>query len=322
MTKVHVIVATHNNERFIGDCLYSMVKDETPDKKMIVVDDCSTDGTKAIVRRFSRHWGRISLLESKHRRGFAGNNNLGINLALSDRSVEYIVLLNSDTIVTPAWLNELLKEMDDPEVGIVGPKTLKFDKRTIDTTGHIFHYRLGDAENRGAGEIDRGQYDSKKNVFGVQFSCVLLRRKMMEEIGPLDEGMFLYIEDVDYCVRARLAGWKVVFCPSSLIYHYGGGSGVGKEGWIKRHGLTNRLRLVLKNYGSLRWGVYGFAFCGMAVFTALKNRTFSLIAPYSYAFIWNLLHLPIRERMEIQRMRKYGDSAIAKYNVKGASRWH
>lgn len=315
---IYVIIATFNSANFIGGCLDSLMNDRTQIKKVIVMDDCSNDATAEIVRKYN-----VTFKRQMKRQGFAGNNNAGIRYALSDKTTRFIILLNSDTIVTPDWLNEMLKEMDrDPEVGIVGPKTLKFDKRSIDTTGHNFHYRLGAAENRGSGELDRGQYDDETDVLGVQFSCVLLRRKMIEQVGLLDEKMFLYVEDVDYCVRARICGWKVVYCPSSLIYHYGGGSGVNTRRWMRRYGLSNRLRLVLKNYESLRLGLFGFAFCIISILASLARGNLDSIPPLAYAFSWNILNLPIRERKEVQRKRKYDDSVITKYSVGGRRWWH
>jgi hypothetical protein len=294
------------------------MNDGTPNKSIIVVDDCSSDDTAQVVRNFN-----VIFVRQRKRLGFAGNNNTGIRCALSDKKARFIVLLNSDTIVTPDWLNRMLREMEsDPKVGIVGPKTLRFDKRSIDTTGQNFHYRLGAAENRGSGELDCGQYDDKTDVFGVQFSCALLRREMVEQIGLLDDKMFLYVEDVDYCIRARICGWKVVYCPSSLIYHYGGGSGENARRWMRRYGISNRIRLVLKNYESLKLGFFGFAFCILAIFASIAKGDLDSIPPYIYAILWNILNLPIKERMEVQRKRKYNDSAFSKYSVGGTRWWH
>jgi GT2 family glycosyltransferase len=314
---IYVIIPTYNSATFIGDCLSSLFSDQTHAKRIIVVDDCSTDATADIAHKFD-----VIFLRQRKRLGFAGNNNTGIRYALSDKETMYIVLLNSDTLVTPDWLNQMLKEMNsDTKVGIVGPKTLKFDKKSIDTTGHNFHYRLGAAENRGSGELDRGQYDHKTDVLGVQFSCALLRREMVERVGLLDEKMFLYVEDVDYCIRARICGWKAVYCPASLIYHYGGGSGVNTRRWMRRYGYSNRLRLVLKDYESIKWGLFGFAFCILAMLASLAKGN-GLGPPYAYAFIWNVLNLPIKERSEIQRSRIYDDSVISRYGVGGKRWWH
>lgn len=315
---IYVVIPTYNSAKFVGACLESLMNDGTPNKSIIVVDDCSSDDTAQVVRNFN-----VIFVRQRKRLGFAGNNNTGIRCALSDKKARFIVLLNSDTIVTPDWLNRMLREMEsDPKVGIVGPKTLRFDKRSIDTTGQNFHYRLGAAENRGSGELDCGQYDDKTDVFGVQFSCALLRREMVEQIGLLDDKMFLYVEDVDYCIRARICGWKVVYCPSSLIYHYGGGSGENARRWMRRYGISNRIRLVLKNYESLKLGFFGFAFCILAIFASIAKGDLDSIPPYIYAILWNILNLPIKERMEVQRKRKYNDSAFSKYSVGGTRWWH
>jgi len=320
MVKVSIVITNFNGKRFLGNCLSSIYESKNvfDDFEVILVDNGSTDGSIDYVKNF---FPEVKLIRNEKNLGFAKGNNMGIMVSHGN----FIVLLNSDTIVTCTWLRELINTAEnDGKVGIVGPKTLRFDRCTIDTTGHIFHHKLGEAENRGSGEIDYGQYDDETDVLGVQFSCALIRREVIDNVGLLDDKMFLYLEDVDYCIRTRLRGLKVAYCPTSIIYHFAGGSTPTKRHWnFYKHGFTNRLRVILKNYSllnMLKWGSFGFVFYWVAIMASFKNRRWDWLPGYFYAFWCNLLNFPVKERIEVQRNRVVGDDAILRYGVKGR-RW-
>ncbi|MBO0888224.1 glycosyltransferase family 2 protein [Candidatus Bathyarchaeota archaeon] len=154
--------------------------------------------------------------------GFARANNLLIRKAKGD----YIVLLNPDTWVTEGWLERLIETAEsDSRIGIVQPKTLR-PNGLLDSTGHRYTriwgvYMPGD---RGAEEVDRGQYDGLTELKTCTFAAALVKRRVFESIGLLDERMFLYCEDMEFCLRARKAGWRVVYSPKSLVYHVRHGS--------------------------------------------------------------------------------------------------
>jgi GT2 family glycosyltransferase len=313
-----VIIVNYNSERFIQGCLESLHNDATPEKEIIIVDNNSTDSSTGIIER---HFPSVKLIRLNKNLGFARANNVGI---LQSKG-RHIILLNPDTKVTPDWLINLIELAEsDAKIGILGPKTLRFNGKIIDTAGHMFHHKLGEAWNRGAGEIDQQQYDQETELFGVQFSCALIKREVVEKVGLLDEKMFLYLEDVDYCIRARLCGFKIVYCPKSVIYHYGGGTTPTSKSWqILKHGVTYGLRIILKNYNfwnMLKWGGFRFVFSLFAALASIKNKDWNLVPSHLYAFLWNILNLPIKERVEIQRKRVVDDENILKYGVKGV-RW-
>jgi len=154
--------------------------------------------------------------------GFAKANNLLIRQSRGD----YIVLLNPDTWVTEGWLDELIKTAESaPEIGIVQSKTLR-PNGLLDSTGHryTFTYGVYMPGDRGALEIDRGQYDKRTELETATFASVLVKRRVFESSGLLDEKMFLYCEDMEFCLRARSHGWRIVYCPNSIVYHVRHGS--------------------------------------------------------------------------------------------------
>lgn len=154
--------------------------------------------------------------------GFARANNLLIRRARG----EYIVLLNPDTWVTEGWLDKLISTASsDPAIGIVQSKTLR-PNGLLDSTGHRYRraygvYMPGD---RGALEPDLGQYDQLTELKTCTFASVLIKRAVFQTSGLLDEKMFLYCEDMEFCLRAAKDGWRIVYCPSSVVYHVRHGS--------------------------------------------------------------------------------------------------
>jgi GT2 family glycosyltransferase len=157
---------------------------------------------------------------------------------------KYIVLLNPDSEVTEQWTELLIRTAEaDPTIGIVSPKLMRFNG-LIDSTGHDYSkwpYAVGD---RGEGERDVGQYDQMTELISCNFGAVLLKRKLISHIGLLDERFFLYNEDVEYCHRARKAGWRIVYCPTSVVFHERHGSGHSK--WMDES--RRQLPYILRKY--------------------------------------------------------------------------
>ncbi len=154
--------------------------------------------------------------------GFARANNLLIRKARGD----YIVLLNPDTWVTEGWLERLVATAEsDASIGIVQPKTLR-PNGLLDSTGHRYTFVWGVymPGDRGAEEVDRGQYDGMTELKTCTFAAALIKREVFETVGLLDERMFLYCEDMEFCLRARREGWRVAYSPKSIIYHVRHGS--------------------------------------------------------------------------------------------------
>jgi GT2 family glycosyltransferase len=170
--------------------------------------------------------------------GFARANNLLLRRARG----RYVVLLNPDTVVTSNWLTYLLERAESSDrIGIVQPKLLN-PGGSIDSTGHIF-LRPGIVRDRGYGQSDFGQYDKSTQLESAIFACVLMKREMISQIGILDEKLFMYMEDVDYCLRARGKGWQIVYEPRSIVYHFRGGVGGDPT-----KGYQYVPRVIIRNY--------------------------------------------------------------------------
>jgi GT2 family glycosyltransferase len=192
--------------------------------------------------------------------------NLGFtranNLLLQKAKGKYIVLLNPDTEVTSGWLNALIERAEsDARIGIVQPKLL-LPNGLIDTTGHGW-LKWGVPYDRGSGEVDRGQYDNQTELSSCCFACALIKRQVFRSIGALDERLFIFFEDVEFCLRAKRAGWRVLYCPTSTVYHVKHGSGASTFRFYMPY-------VALKNLGVREYlRIVGFVLLGIP--TGLKN---------------------------------------------------
>lgn len=251
MLQVSVLVLNYNGAKFIQACLDSIVAQVYPVLEVIVIDNASTDDSAAMVRD---GWPDVTLLEAGANLGFAGGMNLGIKRSRG----ELVLLLNPDVVLDPDFLKEMVEAIDsDPRVGSVSGKVYKLvDKkaRILDTTGHvIFRNRL--FTDRGDGEVDVGQYDKVEEIFGACAGTGLYRRGMLEDIKIgdeyFDESFFLFLEDTDLNWRAQLRGWKCLYTPRAVAWHYRGGIAERKTKLVERHNYKNRYMMIIKNDSGL-----------------------------------------------------------------------
>jgi len=212
---VSVIVLNHNGRHLLEECLESLFSQTCPGFEIIVVDNGSTDNSVQFLEE--RYHARIRLIRNSANLGFAEGNNIGIAAAEG----AYIALLNNDAVADSHWLDELLSAArgSDSSFGMWASKIMFYDRRDmIDTAGHLIY---PDGLNRGRGkhETDHGQYDRQEEVFFPSGCAALYAKKMIDEIGAFDKDFFAYGDDTDLGIKARLAGWKCLFVPASVVYH-------------------------------------------------------------------------------------------------------
>ena len=230
MIKLSVIIATWNSERFIGDCLKSLGGLRSTAADVLVVDNASADKTVEIVReRFP--W--VTLIENKTNLGFAKANNMGIQAA----SGEYVCLINPDVVVLQGCIQEMLRFMEgNPSVALLGPQMIGTDGTVVRSCmkfptlwnclcDAIVLNRLFPKSSILGGQMMRDcSWDQVQEVDVLNGWFVLIRRSALDHVGLLDEGFFMYGEDVDWCSRFRQAHWRLVYYPPAKAIHYGGGS--------------------------------------------------------------------------------------------------
>ena len=217
MSNVSIIVINYNGKGVIINCLRALGRQSFKDFDIVIVDNGSIDGSLYETQRFLEETSKALvayLIPFDRNLGFAGGNLEGLRYTKS----EHIALLNNDTEPNEGWLEELVTAMDnDPEVGICASKLLVHSTHSIDSAGDGFSTALRGFKR---GEDERTfLYDKKETVFGACAGAALYRRKMVDEIGFLDEDFFLIHEDTDLNFRAQLNGWKILYVPTAVVHH-------------------------------------------------------------------------------------------------------
>jgi GT2 family glycosyltransferase len=215
--RVSVIVLNWNCRDDTIECLHSLTSLTYPDYETIVVDNGSTDGSPEAIREA---FPEVQLLTNPDNLGFARGNNVGMRQALSGEAA-YFFVLNNDTIVDPALLDELVATAEaDSRIGVVGPKIYYYNQRDrLWYAGAKEQWLRRIPATVGLDELDRGQYDQLCETAFVYGTAMLIRRQVLEEIGLFDEEFFAYHEDADFCIRARQAGYRCTYNPRGVVWH-------------------------------------------------------------------------------------------------------
>lgn len=221
--KLSVIILTWNSKEFLCACLSSLYASlQISDYEIIVVDNGSQDGTAETIRQ---DFPEINLIKNNSNRGVAPARNQALQVARG----EFLLFLDVDTVVGNSAVETLIQFLEDnPAVGLVAPKLvypngqLQYSCRKFPTVWTKVLRRIPQklAERFLSDELYEGwNYDSVREVDYVIGACQLIRRKVFEEVGYLDDRMFYGPEDVDYCLRLRMVGWKVTYNPKATIIH-------------------------------------------------------------------------------------------------------
>ncbi|MGE3841508.1 MAG: glycosyltransferase family 2 protein [Vicinamibacterales bacterium] len=215
---VTCVVLNSNRREDTLQCLASIEASTYRPVASIVLDCHSTDGSvEAVNARFPD----AHVIELAENRGYAGNNNVGIRAALH-MGAAWVFVLNEDTILAPDCIEQLIGVgQSRPGIGIVGPLVYHADEPTvIQTAGGRLNSRW-EGWHLGANEPDEGQYSDVRPVEWISGCGILVRREAIEAVGVLDERFFIYWEETEWCVRARLAGWDILNAPSARLWHKG-----------------------------------------------------------------------------------------------------
>ena len=235
-----VVVVSYNGGGEIQACLESLIASGTDPGQILVVDNDSTDGTPELVRsRFSD----IQVLEMERNRGYGG----AANLAAAASSGEFIALVNQDMEFRDGWVAHLVRALDaDPAAALATPKVLLLeDPARINACGNVPHYS-GITTCRGYGQRAEA-FGRQEAVPAVSGAAFLIRRDAFEEINRFDPLFFMYLEDTDLSLRAKLAGFRCLFVPDAVVLHrFAPTFSSSKVYWLER----NRTMMLVKMY---RW---------------------------------------------------------------------
>jgi GT2 family glycosyltransferase len=214
-----------------------------------VLDNASTDGSvEAIKARFTA----VQIIELAENMGYAGNNNTGI-MAAVENGADWVLVLNEDTILDPYCLSEMIQVGESSsEIGIVGPMVYHYDEpEVIQSAGGRFSPYL-EAEHVAQNEPDRGQFPESRPVDWISGCAIMVRRQVIEQVGPLDERFFYYWEETEWCLRTAKAGWQVYHAPQAKLWHKGVQRDYQPAPSVTYYNTRNRFLLLAKHRAPIR----------------------------------------------------------------------
>jgi GT2 family glycosyltransferase len=243
--KVCVLILNRDRRHDTLACLESLLPNDYPNLDVVLLDNASSDGSAAAVR--AAYPQTVTVIETGGNLGYAAGNNVGLDWARR-HGADYALLLNEDTIVDPTFLGRLADVAEQrPDVAFLGPLVYHHDEpQVIQSAGGLIS---GDwrTSHRGQNEPDTGQYTSPFEADWVTGCAILVRMRVVDQVGPLDPAFFIYSEEVDWCVRAREAGFKGLVVPAARIWHKGVRRDYAPSPRVTYLSARNHLRLLRKH---------------------------------------------------------------------------
>lgn len=218
--KVAIILLNWNSYDDCMDCIASINNISYPNYHIYLVDNDSQDQSLDRLKKDLHDQANLTFVESSENTGFAGGNNLGIQRALDD-GYEYFWMLNVDTVIDREALSALMEAITkDDNIGIVGSKIYYYNSsKVVWFAGGVINTYTGFTKHIGIKEVDNGQFEQATACDYITGCSLLFRRQMLADVGYMNEDYFLYFEETDWNIRARNKGWKILFVPSSIVYH-------------------------------------------------------------------------------------------------------
>ena len=302
---VSIIIVNYNGGSLTVDCLKSLEKQTYKIFEVVVIDNRSTDDSLNIINAFLRKSSLLlisKVVKMDNNIGFARGNREGMIRAKGT----YLALLNNDTEPHEKWLEELVKGINmDSTIGICASKLIQHDSNLIDSAGDGYTRTLWGFKN-GEGEQSQ-KYNTQRTVFGACAGAALYRREMIENIGFFDDDFFLIHEDTDLNFRAQLAGWKVLYVPTAIVYHKVRSSIGSMSDLAVYYSLRNREFVRIKN---VPFGVFMQCFpefilgiISEFLYFAVKHKQFKLFLKAKKDAL-KMFPLMWKKRKSIMKTRK------------------
>jgi GT2 family glycosyltransferase len=315
-----VALVTYNSARYIRRCLDRVLEQSGVALDVVVVDNASTDSTRAILRRYR---GRVRTIYNDRNVGFAAGQNQAIRSSRAD----WVLTLNPDVLLLPDFIRTLVEAgAADGSAGAVCGKLLSIGAdfeplgdRRIDSTGIFFTPAMRHFD-RGWHELDEGKFEAREYVFGASAAAALYRSEMIADVAVdgnfFDPGFFCYREDADVAWRAQLQGWRCLYTPEAESYHVRSvtpGSRRRVPSAINMHSVKNRFLMRIKNSTA---GLYRQFWLPMTLRDLLVVAGTVLTEPSSLAAFWHLaksVPQALRDRREIMSRRRVDDAELAEW---------
>ena len=240
--RVTVVIPNFNGLGRMDGVLESLAQQSYTDFETVVVDNGSSDGS---VEHLRRRWPGVKVVAWPENRGFAAAVNEGFRRARG----EYVALVNNDVELDPGWLEAMITALESRDrAASIASRLLEWERRNmLDGAGDLVGWD-GYCVRRGQGEKDVGQYSEPGPVVSACAAAALYRASAFEDVGPFDESFFAYVEDIDWGIRAQLAGWQCFYEPNAVAYHVGGATSGEITGFELFQNHRNTILMMIKNF--------------------------------------------------------------------------
>ncbi|WP_372633948.1 glycosyltransferase family 2 protein [Fodinibius sp.] len=322
MPSFSIIIVSWNALHHLKKYLPSVVATSYAEYEIILADNASDDGSKAWVRE---QYPDVKIAALDENYGYCGGNNRAVPYASGD----ILLFLNNDVRVEPDWLDALAECFTDPEVAAAQPR-FRSDKQPeyfeyagaaggfLDRYGYPFcRGRIFDTV-----EKDEGQYDNPKDILWASGAALAVRKTLFEEHGGFDEDFEFHMEEIDLCWRLWNAGYKVRYCPHSIIYHLGGGSLPMESPRKVYYNYRNNLTMLWKNYSAQTLHHHFWIRYGLDLLAALRSLLRGNWAEYkaivrAHYHFWQSFGPTRQKRARLQERRtvKKDPSPILPVNI-------
>lgn len=322
MPVVTIIIPNYNGIAFLPECFTTVLTSTYTNFEIIIIDDGSTDESIAYINKVIQKDNRVKLIRQQHR-GASASRNLGIKSARG----KIVVFLDNDVKVHKDWLGELVSPILEPGsvVSATCSKTLLYQKpNTISTAGLLLIPHTGWGIALGSGDRDGDpRWEHPMEVVAIS-AALAVRKDVVLKIGGFDELLAVHTEDLDFCWRIWLSGHKILYTPSSKVYHWSKSQEErekimnASKSYVYFHINKNTIRTLIKNY-SVGYLLYYLPialiiiFGRGIVFCFTRSTSVALVAAVR-AVLWNSLNLKdtLIARRHIQERRAVSDSYLYK----------
>lgn len=320
--RVSVVILNWNGKKYLEKFLPSVINSTYQNLEIAVADNASTDDSVTFIKE---NFPSVSIINNRENYGFAG----GYNIALSQLTSNYFVLLNSDVEVVPNWIEPIIELMESDElIAAAQPKIKSYHNKSsfeyagaaggfLDQYGYPFcRGRIFDTL-----EADNGQYNATSEIFWASGAALFIKRSCWEKVSGFDADFFAHMEEIDLCWRLKNLGYKIMYCPTSTVYHVGGGTLQAENPYKTYLNFRNNLAMLLKNLSGFKAFKVIFIRFWLDLITLLK---FLAEGRFKHALAINKAHTSFFGDFSRNKRKRVKGAAAANRTglFKGSIVWH